>query len=70
MQDFRICPTATAPARSAGGIDLSVWTFDIGTRDTSDPLNIGPEKWGNNECDSKLASFYCASWSSCHHSIV
>lgn len=35
--------------RSAGGLDLTTWSFDIGTRDMSDPQNPGPENWGNNE---------------------
>ena len=47
--DFAVCPPAGAAGRSAGGIDLSKWTFDIGTRDMSDPANPGPERWGNDE---------------------
>jgi hypothetical protein len=47
-QDFTCAPPGTA-GRSAGGIDLNTWTFDIGTRDLSDPLNPGPDNWGNNE---------------------
>ena len=65
VQDFRTCLPAQAATRSAGGLDLGTWTFDIGTRDMSDPLNPGPELWGNNEyvrthlCLNPAASAAC-----------
>lgn len=31
------------------GLAADVWTFDVGTRDMSDPDNPGPELWGNGE---------------------
>jgi hypothetical protein len=44
------CPDASAvESRSPGGLDLSVWAFDVGMRDMSDPSNPGPEQWGNGE---------------------
>ena len=40
---------ASGDQASEGGLDLRLWTFDIGTRDMSNPDSPGPPRWGNNE---------------------